>query len=72
MPIIFGDSKKKQGAAAAAPDGRLETGADSALKLLAQDIREAIQSGSDDDLVSALKAFYLECDSKPHMEGAAE
>ena len=72
MPIIFRDQKKKQGAAAAAPDGRLEHGPDGALKLLASDIRSAIQSGSDEELTKALKAFFYQCDSAPHVEGEHE
>lgn len=69
MPIIF-DKKKKMGAvASAAPDGRLESGPDAALKLLAGDIRAAVSEGSDESLMKALKAFFLQCDSEPDEEG---
>lgn len=61
MPIMFDDKKKMGAVASAAPDGRLERGEDSALNLLAGDIKAAVHAGDDAALAQALKAFVSQC-----------
>ena len=60
MPIIFAGAKKKP--VPVAVDLQEEKEDVGALKALAGDIIEAVKSGEVDKLVSALKAFHLECD----------
>lgn len=62
--IIF-DRKKVAGAAAArtSEDGRVDLSHDERpeLMVLVKDIKKAITSGSDEELLAALKAFVHEC-----------
>lgn len=39
------------------------------LKVIAQELIEAVHARNADDVVSALRAAFQECDAEPHIEG---
>lgn len=47
-------------------------GEDEALKTLAQEFIDAVHSKSVDEVVSAFRAMFLQCESMPHAEYGEE
>lgn len=69
--MLFDKKKVASVASGRASEGKIEHASDE-FALLASDIKKAVNSGSDEELARALKAFFYACDAKPHEEGSHE
>jgi len=75
MSLIFFDKKRAMSGKGDATVLKSEVETDEGmqtLQALAKDIKAALDEGSASNLARALKAFFYECDSKPHAEADHE